>query len=124
MLLNENIFVFNHYLFAYLPRIFYLMTFDRSSKNLKMEAYDAAVLSYALASATYKDKPPALIGLPSLPHDSLTPPREASEEVDGRNYLYQLLFNLEQMLLNKTTVQLSHLMEVCSTKQSQVQFCC
>ncbi|KAJ8952123.1 hypothetical protein NQ318_018459 [Aromia moschata] len=100
-----------------------------SSKVLKMEAYDAAVLSYALATAAFKGKPgPGLLGIapgiPSLPQrlvdDSLTPPREAPEgDIDGRKYLYQLLYNLEQMIINKTSVQLSHLMEICSTKQTQ-----
>ncbi|XP_018568282.1 cyclin-dependent kinase 12 isoform X3 [Anoplophora glabripennis] len=100
-----------------------------SSKVLKMEAYDAAVLSYALATAAFKGKPgPGLLGIapgiPSLPQrlldDSLTPPRDSTEsDVDSRNYLYQLLYNLEQMIINRTSVQLSHLMEICSTKQSQ-----
>lgn len=94
-----------------------------------MEAYDAAVLSYALATASSKGKP-GLLGLPpslsTLPtkttDESLTPPREPTEEpnVDGRNYLYQLLYNLEQMVINKNTVALSTLMEICSTKQAQV----
>lgn len=94
-----------------------------------MEAYDAAVLSYALATAASKGKP-SLLGLPpslsALPakatDESLTPPREPTEEsnVDGRNYLYQLLYNLEQMVINKNTVALSTLMEICSTKQAQV----
>ncbi|KAG5883729.1 hypothetical protein JTB14_024230 [Gonioctena quinquepunctata] len=92
-----------------------------------MEAYDAAVLSYALASATFKTKP-GMLGIapdiptlpPRLPEESLTPPRDAAEgDSDGRNYLYQLLYKLEQMIINKTAVQLSHLMEICSTKQSQ-----
>ncbi|KAJ8981732.1 hypothetical protein NQ317_008993 [Molorchus minor] len=100
-----------------------------SSKVLKMEAYDAAVLSYALATAAFKGKPgPGLLGIapgiPSLPQklvdDSLTPPRDTSEnDADGRKYLYQLLYNLEQMIINKTSVQLSHLMEICSSKQTQ-----
>ncbi|XP_057664897.1 cyclin-dependent kinase 12 isoform X1 [Diorhabda carinulata] len=95
-----------------------------SSKNLKMEAYDAAVLSYALASASFREKVPGIVGMSSLPHraidDSLTPPREGENDVeDGRNYLYQLLYNLEQMLLNRSVVHLSHLMELCSTKNSQ-----
>ncbi|KAJ8930768.1 hypothetical protein NQ314_016402 [Rhamnusium bicolor] len=100
-----------------------------SSKILKMEAYDAAVLSYALATASFKGKPgPGLLGIapgiPSLPQrildDSLTPPRDSTEgDIDSRNYLYQLLYKLEQMIINKTSVQLAHLMEICSTKQSQ-----
>lgn len=109
----------------------YFYTFySSSSKVLKMEAYDAAVLSYALATAAFKGKPGSGLlgiapGIPSLPQrlldDSLTPPRESSEsEVDSRNYLYQLLYNLEQMIINRTSVQLAHLMEICSTKQSQV----
>lgn len=94
-----------------------------------MEAYDAAVLSYALATASSKGKP-SLLGLPpslaNLPQkavdESLTPPRETTEEptVDGRKYLYQLLYNLEQMVINKNAVALSTLMEICSTKQEQV----
>lgn len=94
-----------------------------------MEAYDAAVLSYAIATATSKGKP-NFLGLPhsltslpqKAPDESLTPPREATEEsnVDGRNYLYQLLYNLEQMVINKNSVALSTLMEICSTKQTQV----
>ncbi|XP_072379323.1 uncharacterized protein Cdk12 isoform X3 [Diabrotica undecimpunctata] len=94
-----------------------------SSKNLKMEAYDAAVLSYAIASAAFKDRSSSFIGMSSLPHrvidDSLTPPRDGENDVDSRGYLYQLLYNLEQMLMNRAMVQLSHLMEICSTKQSQ-----
>nr|XP_023030288.1 cyclin-dependent kinase 12-like isoform X2 [Leptinotarsa decemlineata] len=97
-----------------------------SSKVLKMEAYDSAVLSYALATATFKAKP-GMIGMShdesapqKHPDESLTPPREATEgDLDGRNYLYQLLYNLEQMVINKTNVQMSHLMEICSTKQAQ-----
>lgn len=94
-----------------------------------MEAYDAAVLSYALATAASKGKPnllglpPSLTSLPQkAPDESLTPPRESTEEsnVDGRNYLYQLLYNLEQMVINKNAVALSTLMEICSTKQTQV----
>lgn len=96
-----------------------------------MEAYDAAVLSYALATATSKGKPsllglpPALTALPQKPatDESLTPPRETTEDrdnVDGRNYLYQLLYNLEQMVINKNAVALATLMDICSTKQTQV----
>lgn len=78
-----------------------------------MGAYDAAVLSYALAAAAIKGT--------KLLEDSLTPPRDAGDsDSDARNYLYQLLHQLEQMIVSKTAVQLSHLMEICSTKQAQV----
>ncbi|KAG5881287.1 hypothetical protein JTB14_010181 [Gonioctena quinquepunctata] len=88
----------------------------RSSKVLKMEAHDAGVLSYALASATFKTKP-GMLGIapdiPTLPprllEEYLSPPRD------------QLLYKLEQMIINKTAVQLSHLMKICSTKQSQME---
>lgn len=114
-----------------------------SSKVLKMEAYDAAVLSYALATAASKIKPGLLGIAPNLParittttatttasEESLTPPSKETEtsgggssnpaDSDSRNYLYQLLYNLEQNVINKTTVQLSQLMEICSAKQNQV----
>ncbi|CAH1963634.1 unnamed protein product [Acanthoscelides obtectus] len=96
-----------------------------SSKGLKMEAYDSAVLSYAMATAAYKNKPNSLGLVPGgMPHklldDTLTPPGESNEnDNDNRNYLYQLLYNLEQMVINKNPVQLSHLMEICSTKQAK-----
>lgn len=92
-----------------------------------MEAYDAAVLSYALATASKTKSgllglPTALATLPQKTDDSLTPPRETTDDsnVEARNYLYQLLYNLEQMVINKNAVALSTLMEICSTKQAQV----
>nr|CAH7767721.1 unnamed protein product [Callosobruchus chinensis] len=96
-----------------------------SSKGLKMDAYDSAVLSYAMATAAYKNKPNSLGLVPGgIPHklldESMTPPGESNEnDSDNRNYLYQLLYNLEQMVVNKNPVQLSHLMEICSTKQAK-----
>ncbi|XP_049823936.1 cyclin-dependent kinase 12 isoform X3 [Aethina tumida] len=96
-----------------------------SSKVLKMEAYDAAVLSYALATAASKIKPGLLGIAPNIPtrlaDESLTPPsREgARDEFDGRNYLYQLLYNVEQLVVSRSYLQMSHLMEICSTKQTQ-----
>nr|CAI5830995.1 unnamed protein product [Callosobruchus analis] len=96
-----------------------------SSKGLKMEAYDSAVLSYAMATAAYKNKSNSLGLVPGgIPHklldESLTPPGENNDnDSDNRNYLYQLLYNLEQMVVNKNPVQLSHLMEICSTKQAK-----
>ncbi|RZB40879.1 cyclin-dependent kinase 12, partial [Asbolus verrucosus] len=99
-----------------------------SSKVLKMEAYDAAVLSYALATAATKIKPGLLGIAPILPpripdNESLTPParHDSSQDTDdNRNYLYQLLCTVEQQIINKTAVQLPQLMEICSTKQAQV----
>lgn len=98
-----------------------------SSKVLKMEAYDAAVLSYAMATAATKIKPPLLGIGPIMPPagrlaeaDSLTPPTRHDQEKDEQNYLCQLLGNVEQKLGNKMTVQLPQLMEICSMKQSQV----
>ncbi|XP_076265488.1 cyclin-dependent kinase 12 isoform X4 [Rhynchophorus ferrugineus] len=87
-----------------------------SSKVLKMEAYDAAVLSYALATAAIKSRPAGqnILALPPV-----SSPKEC-EEIDTRSYLYQLLYNMEQMILNKTAVPLALLMEVCSMKQSDV----
>lgn len=92
-----------------------------------MEAYDAAVLSYALATAATKIKPGLLGIAPILPPripdgESLTPPtRHNPPETDeNRNYLCQLLCNVEQQLVNKTAVQLPQLMEICATKQAQV----
>lgn len=91
-----------------------------SSKNLKMEAYDAAVLSYALATAAIKSRPPGqgLLGIaPGIP--AVQSPKESDDTIDPRSYLYQLLYSMEQMILNKTAVPLSLLMELCSMKQNE-----
>ncbi|XP_044271086.1 cyclin-dependent kinase 12 isoform X1 [Tribolium madens] len=96
-----------------------------SSKVLKMEAYDAAVLSYALATAATKIKP-GLLGIapilpPRIPEgESLTPPARHQEADENRNYLQQLLCAVEQQIVGKTAVQLPQLMEICATKQAQV----
>lgn len=99
-----------------------------------MEAYDAAVLSYALATAAGKLKP-GLLGVPSItsthhavmqPHKhneevSHTPPMRqqtrAEENVEQRGLLYELLCSLEQAFVNKGIVQLSQLLDICSCKQ-------
>lgn len=104
-----------------------------SSKILKMEAYDAAVLSYALATAAGKLKP-GLLGVPaitSVAHSNMqpnkyneevshTPPMRqearAEENID-HGHLYQLLCSLEQAFVSKGVVQLSQLLEICSCKQ-------
>lgn len=125
------------------------MTFS-SSKVLKMEAYDAAVLSYALATAASKIKPGLLGIAPNIParlattttapppppqttatEESLTPPSKevetavsvanAADSSDSAPKLEQLLSSLEQNVINKSTVQLSQLMEICSAKQNQVK---
>lgn len=102
--------------------------FHRSSKCLKMDAYDTAVLSYALATAASKIKPGLLGVAPNLgivpqmqqrEDSSLTPPSKenlTNEEVDLRNF-YSLLMNLEQTLLNNYPVQISQFLEICSYKQ-------
>lgn len=90
-----------------------------------MEAYDAAVLSYALASAGTKIKP-GLLGLAPMLNESFTPPARQENPVendDNRNYLFQLLRSVEQQIINKSAVQLAQLMEVCATKQTQVSIC-
>ncbi|XP_050304343.1 cyclin-dependent kinase 12 isoform X2 [Anthonomus grandis grandis] len=90
-----------------------------SSKTLKMEAYDAAVLSYAIATAAIKSRPntTGLIGVPSSGTSS--PVKETEDNIDPRRYLYQLLFNIEQMVMSKTQVPLSLLMELCSLRQNE-----
>lgn len=84
-----------------------------------MEAYDAAVLSYALATAANKIKPSLLQSSHSRYNEqdvSLTPP-PLPESGDQRVKLYHLLCRLEQALVNGAVVQLSQLMEICSNKQ-------
>lgn len=106
-----------------------------SSKVLKMEAYDAAVLSYALATAAGKLKP-GLLGVPSsitsMSHSGLQPPKfneevshtpptrqgtRMEEDVEQHGRLYQLLCSLEQAFVGKGVVQLPQLLEICSCKQ-------
>lgn len=85
-----------------------------------MEAYDAAVLSYALATAASKAKPPLLPSSQSKTYNnedvSLTPP-PLPETGDQHIKLYNVLCKLEQTLANGTAVQLSQLLEICSNKQ-------
>lgn len=96
---------------------------------LKMEAYDTAVLSYALATAASKLKPgllgiaPNLNVIPSLNTSvqrveeiSLTPPRPEPVVQDNegpQSKLFHLLTNLEQALLNKNIIQLQQLLALC-----------
>lgn len=91
-----------------------------------MEAYDAAVLSYALATASCKPKQPTLLGLgggggtaitKAAEGESLTPP---APRLHPTGYLYQLLCTLEQNLIGDSVILLPQLMEICSTKQTQV----
>lgn len=82
-----------------------------------MEAYDAAVLSYALASAG-KLKPGVLgIGAPNIsgpPQDvSLTPPHPGAESAK----LLNSLSAIDQSLTSKAPVGLAHLLDLCSHKQ-------
>ncbi|CAH0555962.1 unnamed protein product [Brassicogethes aeneus] len=88
-----------------------------------MEAYDAAVLSYALATAAHKIKPGLLGIAPNIPtrnlEDSLTPPAREGGQNETKNYLHQLLYNVEQLAVNKSYVQVAHLLEICSTKETQ-----
>lgn len=99
-----------------------------------MEAYDAAVLSYALATAANKIKPGLL---PSVANStlqkfgddvSLTPParlEQRGENIETTGQLYQLLCNLEQLFINRGVAQLTDLLELCSCKQvSRICFIC
>lgn len=92
----------------------------RSSKVLKMEAYDAAVLSYALATAAGKAKPPQLPSSQSKTYNnedvSLTPP-PLPETTDQHVKLYNVLYKLEEALANGVAVKLSQLLEICSNRQ-------
>lgn len=79
-----------------------------------MEAYDAAVLSYALATAG-KLKPGLLGIAPNIagPQDvSLTPPHPV--EPAG---ILNSLSNVDQALANKIPIPLPQLIELCSHKQ-------
>lgn len=85
-----------------------------------MEAYDAAVLSYALA--TSKVKPPFLITASKLNDtESLTPPSKQEYDADGKTFLYQALSTIEQQLIGKTEIHIQQLLDICCTKQSQVR---
>lgn len=98
-----------------------------------MDAYDSAVLSYALATAACKIKP-SLLGLgPAIPGNylnssredvSLTPPTRdgglSNEETDRRNFL-GLLSEIEQMLLSNYPVQISQLLDLCSHRQVHIK---
>ncbi|KAK4875087.1 hypothetical protein RN001_011509 [Aquatica leii] len=80
-----------------------------SSKLIKMEAYDNAVLSYALATAKMK---PGLLGvMPRTEDISLTPPRPEPvlSDEECRNVLSQLLTNIHEALINKTIIPLHQL---------------
>lgn len=79
-----------------------------------MEAYDAAVLSYALATAASKIKPSSQSRYNE--DVSLTPP-PLPDTGDQQIKLYHLLCRLEQALINGTSVPLSQLLEICSNKQ-------
>lgn len=98
-----------------------------------MEAYDAAVLSYALATAASKLKP----GLLGAPPTALTVPQKFNEEIsltpptrqepcennpEQTKQLYQLLSNLEQIFISKGVAQLADLLEICSCKQVRGPF--
>ncbi|XP_066253229.1 cyclin-dependent kinase 12 isoform X1 [Euwallacea similis] len=88
-----------------------------SSKNLKMEAYDAAVLSFAMATAAIKGKPAGLGDTKTT--STSNSPKDSEDNIDPRRYMYQLLYNLEQMVSSKTAIPLSLLMEVCSLKRNE-----
>lgn len=92
----------------------YVLCIFSSSKVLKMEAYDAAVLSYALATA---GKPGISIGAPNIsgpPQDvSLTPPHPGGESAKVLNSLS----TIDQALTSKAPVSLAHLLDLCSHKQ-------
>lgn len=93
-----------------------------------MDAYDTAVLSYALATAANKLKP-SVLGLAHnlAPRDdvSLTPPtkqEQIEEDVDIKNYFYNLLTNVHNSLLNKCPIQLNQMLELCSIKNVSMYF--
>lgn len=93
-----------------------------------MEAYDTAVLSYALATASGKFKPNFLgitsnlntlpIINPTVPRIddvSLTPPRLDSALQDvQKNHFYQMLSTLEQALQKKVTIPMHQLVALCT----------
>lgn len=104
-----------------------------SSKSLKMEAYDTAVLRYALATAACKLKPGLLGIAPNIPaprggsipvvaEESLTPPApRQADNADGnkpkQDALVRMLASLEQSFLNRIPVQLPQMLEMCALKQ-------
>lgn len=92
-----------------------------------MDAYDTAVLSYALATAANKLKP----GLLNLREDvSLTPPttttttnkEQTEDDADTRSYFYNLLSNINNSLLNKYPIQTNQMLELCSIKNVSFYF--
>lgn len=98
-----------------------------------MDAYDTAVLSYALATAANKLKP----GMLNLREDvSLTPPTTTTatttstttnkgqndDDVESnRSYFYNLLSNMHNSLLNKYPIQTSQMLELCSIKNVSIK---
>ncbi|KRT85883.1 protein kinase [Oryctes borbonicus] len=105
--------------------------FGGSSKSLKMDAYDTAVLSYALATAANKHRP-GILGLPPNANIrseevSLTPPTRASdcrvegEENESRGVFYQALCKVEHNIVNKTPIHFQQLMELCLVRQFDTQ---
>lgn len=84
-----------------------------------MEAYDAAVLSYALATA--KTKPSFMVSSSKVNEmESLTPPSRQECDVDGKTFLYQALCTIEQQIISKSAIHIHQLLEICSTKHIQV----
>lgn len=91
-----------------------------------MDAYDTAVLSYALATAASKHRP-SLLGLPPAnlcrtEDVSLTPPARMElkmdvEDNESRNTFYQALCKIEHSVVNKIPVHFQQLMELCLLKQ-------
>ncbi|GJQ80306.1 hypothetical protein Trydic_g12190 [Trypoxylus dichotomus] len=104
--------------------------FGGSSKSLKMDAYNTAVLSYALATAANKHRP-SLLGLPPnvniRPEEiSLTPPTRTSdckinEENESRRAFYQGLCKVEHNIVNKNPIHFQQLMELCLLRQFDTQ---
>lgn len=95
---------------------------------MKMDAYDTAVLSYALATAANKHRP-SLLGLPPSANlcrsdeVSLTPPTRLSdtkideEDNDSRSGFYQALGKVEHNIVNKIPIHFQQLMELCLLRQ-------
>ncbi|KAK9730258.1 Protein kinase domain [Popillia japonica] len=106
--------------------------FGGSSKSMKMDAYDTAVLSYALATAANKHRP-SLLGLPPSANlcrsdeVSLTPPTRLSdtkideEDNDSRSGFYQALGKVEHNIVNKIPIHFQQLMELCLLRQFDTQ---
>lgn len=105
------------------------LIFCSSSKSMKMDAYNTAVLSYALATAANKQRP-GLLGLPTNPNIlcrndqlSLTPPtrmlnnKMEDEDNESRNTFYRALCRIEHNIVNKTLVHFQQLMELCLLRQ-------